>query len=58
VLKEMLQNQKHGWIMKKISRWPIKKLVARREKHKLNFLIRDTKKLQITEMNVCIHELE
>jgi len=29
VLMELLQNQKHGWLMKRTARWLIKQLIAR-----------------------------
>lgn len=45
VLMELLQNQKHGCIMKNIVRRPIKQLIARRQKHKLKILLREAEKL-------------
>jgi len=53
-MMELIQNQKHGWVMKKTARWPVKQLIARRHKHKMKVLFREEEKIQITEMNVCI----
>jgi DNA-binding transcriptional regulator GbsR (MarR family) len=44
VLKELLQkeeDQKCGWVMKKVVRWPIKQLVARRQRHMLKVWLKE-----------------
>ena len=44
--------------MKKTSRWPIKQLIARSQKHKFKVLLREAEKLQMIEINVFFCEPE